>query len=381
VSAARRAPFQVFAVDDRSVQVTWRAVPSGDLRFTVDGRDTVVAHDAATPGSVVLDHLPPNTELTIEVHSSADDAGYELRARTHARLPGAELFRFAAISDLHLGTEVFGHRGTIREDPAPEVPHPERCATAAIDEAAAWGARRMLVKGDITNHGQVDEWRRYSSLVGGAPIPLDAVPGNHDRAFRPGQPGLAPEQAAAAFGFSLAQPVLVRDEPGVRIVLADTTTDRYNRGRVHTIDDAIVTAASEAPGGVAVVVALHHQIHRELVAEGHPVGIGHFEGRRFLDALGRTGRPVLVTSGHTHRHRRWSHAGVTVTQVGSTKDYPGVWAGYVVHEGGLRQLVRRVARPDCLRWTDHTRRAALGAWRWIAPGYLETRCFDVRWTR
>ena len=88
---------------------------------------------------------------------------------------------------------------------------------------------------------------------------------------------------------------------------------------------------------------------------------------------------MFVTSGHTHRHRRWSHAGITTTQVGATKDYPGVWAGYVVHEGGLRQLVQRIGRPDCIRWTEHTRRAAVGAWRYVAPGALASRCFTLEW--
>jgi hypothetical protein len=89
----------------------------------------------------------------------------------------------------------------------------------------------------------------------------------------------------------------------------------------------------------------------------------------------------MVTSGHTHRHRRWSRAGVTVTQVGATKDYPGVWAGYVVHEGAIRQIVRRTARPDVIGWTDHTRIAAYGAWEHAAPGRLAARCFDLRWDR
>jgi hypothetical protein len=43
-----------------------------------------------------------------------------------------------------------------------------------------------------------------------------------------------------------------------------------------------------------------------------------------------------------------------VTEVGSPKDYPGTWAGYVVHEGGIRQVVRRVAAPEVIRWTEST---------------------------
>lgn len=87
----------------------------------------------------------------------------------------------------------------------------------------------------------------------------------------------------------------------------------------------------------------------------------------------------MVSSGHTHRHRRWEHREVTATQVGSTKDYPGVWAGYVITDRAVRQVVHRVTEPDCLRWTEFTRRAAGGTWRWVAPGLLPSRCFDQIW--
>jgi hypothetical protein len=53
---------------------------------------------------------------------------------------------------------------------------------------------------------------------------------------------------------------------------------------------------------------------------------------------------------------------VVVTETGSPKDHPGTWTGYVVYEGGLRLVVRRVGRSDAIRWTEHSRRAAGGAW-------------------
>ena len=86
-----------------------------------------------------------------------------------------------------------------------------------------------------------------------------------------------------------------------------------------------------------------------------------------------------MTAGHSHRHRRRTHRSVTITEVGSPKDYPGTWAGYVVHEGGVRQVVRRVDRPDCIRWTEYTRRAALGLWGQWSPGRLDDRCFSLTW--
>ena len=128
-------------------------------------------------------------------------------------------------------------------------------------------------------------------------------------------------------------------------------------------------------------MALHHQLQPHHVTEGWPWGVPRHESMRFLDAVGAAHPDTLVTSGHTHRHRRWRRGPVTVTQTGSTKDFPGVWAGYVVHEDGIRQVVRRVARRDCIAWTERTAAAVGGLWSVIAPGRLSSRCFNLTWGR
>ncbi|CAN5669302.1 hypothetical protein BH10ACT1_BH10ACT1_22020 [soil metagenome] len=377
-----RPSVRTFAVEDTTAQLTWRGLVAGRLRLQVPGTEVAVDLDVADgPGAVVLDGLPPGRDLVVEASGSALGPDGETRraaVRTLERLPGAELARVATVGDLHLGTTTFGHQGTIHEHPEPEVPHPRRCVGSALDDAVAWGAERLVVKGDITNHGQIGEWREYAELVAASPIPVDALPGNHDRAFR-GSAGLLPEEAAAAFGITMARPVLVRDLPGLRLVLLDSTTEHYNRGRVAPAADEALDAIAEADPSGAVLVAMHHQLQARPFSEGWPIGVSQHESLDFLERAGRAHPHVLVTSGHTHRHRRWQHGGVTTTQVGSTKDYPGVWAGYVASEGGLRQVVRRVSRPDCLEWTDHTRRAALGVWRWVSPGLQSSRCFDLTW--
>ena len=146
--------------------------------------------------------------------------------------------------------------------------------------------------------------------------------------------------------------------------------------RTHT--GAVIAAVRDAPHGV--LMAMHHQLQAHTVTEIWPPGIPTQASRRFLDAVGEAHPHTLITSGHTHRHRRWTRGPVTVTQVGATKDYPGVWAGYVVHEGGIRQVVRRITVPDCIVWTERTRAAALGLWPVIASGRLSSRCFTLDWT-
>lgn len=372
-------------MDDSSVQLTWRGLDPGLLRLRVldtDVTEMAIVADGSPAGGTVLDGLPPGQVLTVEADlpgPSRRGRRERLAFRTLDRLPGEELFRLATVGDLHLGANVFGHRGTIEEHPVLDMAHPRRCTQAALDDALDWGARRVVAKGDVTNHGQVHEWRAWAELSAGLGIPVDVLPGNHDRAHRSGGRSMLPEDAARAFDLTVALPLIVRDLPGLRLVLVDSTSAGRNQGTIAGVADDLVDAVRDADPEGAVLVALHHQLHPRTGAELWPRGVTHQDSRALLDRLGAVHRHVLVTSGHTHRHRRWSHAGVTTTQVGSTKDYPGVWAGYVVAEGGLRQVVRRVTRPDCIAWTDHTRRAAGGAWRFIAPGLLSSRCFDLTW--
>ena len=394
----------VFAVDDGSVQLTWRHLHPGPLELRVEevgsvtpggtyvgtghaashgidpDRATTVVAAPTSPGAIVLDGLPAGRLLTIRASGPALGADHVLPVRTLDALPGAELCRFATLSDLHLGAWRFGQRGTITEQPTPDVLHPQRCTEAALAEATAWGAERIVVKGDLTNQAYAAHWREYARLMATSPVPVDALPGNHDNAHPSSRSNIAPADAVAAFGLSIATPLIVRDLPGVRLVLVDSTQPGLHEGSVAPVLAELLDAVAEADPDGGVIVALHHQLQPHHFPEGWPTGISRRESYALLESLGALHRHVLVTSGHTHRHRRWAHAGVAVTQVGSTKDYPGVWAGYVVHEGGLRQVVRRVARPDCLSWTDHSRRAAAGFWRHVAPGRLDARCFNLPWS-
>ncbi|WP_421118805.1 metallophosphoesterase family protein [Aquihabitans daechungensis] len=381
----RRSPaIWVFGVDEHEVQVTWRLLGDDPLRLRVLADDLDAQAEVLEPGAsgaTLLSGLPAGRLLRIEATSPALGTPVVLAARTLAPLPGEELSRIATVSDLHFGTAVFGQRGTIADPFDHPDPHPVRCARAAFDEALDWGAERFVVKGDLTNMARPTEWRTYARLVNALPVPVDALPGNHDQG--PGRVGghLLPGQAARAFGLSIAQPVSVRDIPGLRIVLVDSTIPGRHGGSLDRVRPDVLDAVAEADRSGGVLIALHHQLQPHRLPEGWPPGIERGESRSFLDAVGAAHPHVLVTSGHTHRNRRWGHAGVVVTQVGSTKDYPGAWGGYVVHEGGIRQIVRRIQHPDAIAWTDHSRIAGFGLWEHAAPGRLDSRCFNVAWAQ
>ena len=124
---------------------------------------------------------------------------------------------------------------------------------------------------------------------------------------------------------------------------------------------------------------MHHYPQRFERANVYPPGIAGGQASALLDAIADVHPATLVSSGHTHRHRRHFHGPIVVTETGSTKDYPGTWTGYAVHEGGIRQVTRRVAEPTSMMWTERTRRAIGGWWGQWSPGPRSHRCFTHPW--
>jgi Icc protein len=343
----------VFAVEPDAVQVTWQ-------------------HDAdGHPGVRAFERLEPGAPHRLQI----DELDTTIEVATMAPPPGEELFRFATFSDTHIGCTYFGFLGRMHEPPAPE-PHAVLCLRSAVRDALAWGARLLLVKGDVTHTSAIEEWAAVGQELAGVPVPVAVVPGNHDvHKSRT----VDPQEGLALHGLHLVHGVEVMDVPGARLVLADTAIPGSNRGRIAELQDQIVRRCARASG--PAVIALHHHIERHALPVYLPRGIPAREGRAFLAAVAAANPRSFVTTGHSHRYRRHRDDPLPWTEVGSTKDFPGGWAGYAVHEGGLRQVVRRVNDPAVLPRLEHTRRAALGAWQHWSPGSLDDRCFTIRFDR
>ena len=362
----------MFGVGPDWLQLTWSALGPGPISVTCGDRNVELVADGG-PGAVVIDHLPEATELDVVVRGPGIEGSITRHATTLRPPPGAELLRIATVSDVHLGSHSTGYLHTIVEIPEPEVPHPERCFAAAVTELGQWGAQHLVIKGDLVDRSDQANWDVAARVLGGLRIPIEVLPGNHEVRRSNEVP---PDAALRAMGLHLVDGVQTVDHDGVRIILADVTRPGTDWATVAPVGDDIVDAARiDGP----VLVALHQQPMRFRFPTYLPPGIPGPEARALLRALGRANPQVLVTSGHTHRHRRHVVGGVTATEVGSTKDFPGTWAGYQVYEGGIIQIVRRIAEPSSIRWTDHTRRAAAGIWGWWAPGRLDDRCFSLTW--
>lgn len=358
-------------MEDTAAQLCWRSLPPGMV--TIEAADASITVVGGTgPGAATLAGLPAGTglDLTISVEGRRSRVA---RFTTLVPPPGRLLARFATVNDLHIGERNFGLVLRMREEGDGE-PYPFRCARAALAEALAWGAEAIVAKGDLTYSGRPWQWDDVGELLGGMSVPVYATLGNHDVGRRAidGRPILADH------GVQIGDQPWAVDLPGIRLVIANTEVPRHSHGEIGAEQRArIAELLADSPG--PAFLAMHHYLQRFKRPNVYPAGIPGPMASDLLRAVVSANPATVVTSGHSHRHRRHRHGPLVVSEIGSTKDYPGAWAGYAVHEGGIRQVVRRVAEPSAIAWTERTRRAVGGIWGLWSPGLRSHRCFTHRW--
>lgn len=369
------SPLQVWAVEDVSVQLTWGDLPPGPITVEVRaGGAGASAEHPGGPGGLVVEGLRPGTDHQLRVRWDGGQA--VLAATTLAPPPGGLLARVATLSDLHLGATHFGFLGTMGESGYEGRPmHALHGAAAAMAEAAAWGADLVVLKGDLVEDQDPDHFALLAELLDRSPpVPVVLLPGNHE------VNGATDVELPRSLGTREAgyvTDVAHVDLPGVRVVGGNTTVPPTGVGSLDGVGRALVERAGEAAG--PALVLLHHQLQRHRLATHWPPGVTGPAARRFLDRLAAVNPSALVSSGHTHRNRARRHGPLLVTEVGSTKDWPGVWAGYAVHEGGIRQVIRRTQARRAIGWSEYTRAAVLGLWSRWSPGHLHQRCLVHPW--
>ncbi len=371
--APRRYGLRVFAVEPDAVQLDWSALGPGEVTLRCADTAVTVLADGG-PGAVTLDGLPAGRHLTVEITGDGVPAPTRVAVTTPLPPPGAEITRVATFSDSHIGETSFGYLHTISETERPRVDHPLRAVRAAVDEALAWGAKRLVAKGDVVDQSHPGSWHDLVAVLDGVDVPVHLTPGNHEVKSRR---SIEPADALAGTDIAVTRDVDRVDLGGASLVLVETALADHERGDIAPFTDGIVDAVASADGGV--LVAMHHHLRSGTSISAWPVGVPRRQSTTLLDRIASVHPDTVVTSGHVHRNRLRRHGPVTVTCVGSVKDYPGVWAGYVFHEGGIRQVVRRVAEPSVIAWTERTGDALGGLYRRWTPSTADKRCVTVTW--
>lgn len=357
----------VFAVTDTAAQVSWRRLPGTTL--TVGPSTVPVAHPDR-PGAQWIAGLTPATSYDVRVDHRT--VGHLVTAPA---LAGPVLARVATVSDLHVGQRHCGLLPTVR-DPDNAEAHPVRCLRAALSEIAAWAPDLLVVKGDVADDATAEQYETAARELKAVDAPMLVLPGNHDGASHRGDDIVA---CLGVHGMDVTTGVSFHDLPGLRVV-ALGTNHPGGRHWGHLTEDRLAALAEvlrEAPG--PCLLTLHHSVQVTGVPTHWPIGVWGRQAHRLLRTVQRSNPATFVTTGHSHRHRLHRSRGVPVTEVGSTKDHPGVWAAYEVHGDGIRQTVRRIADPDTIAWTERTADVLLGQWGRWSPGRLADRSVTHRW--
>jgi predicted phosphodiesterase len=329
-----------------------------DLTTVAD--DEAVLHDGTTQHR--YRGLAPDTEHHLEGH----------RFRTLARPPGERLATVCTVNDVHFGEVECGVLNGIDDHPiyttAPgDEPYPELMNRCAIADIQAAEPDAVVVKGDLTSMGIRAEYQAFLDAYGPAfGERMLHVRGNHD--------------AYHGEDFASDAP-LSRTLPGVTLAVLDTSIPGKASGGVSAESlEWLDTLAAEADRPV-LVFGHHHAWNPDSgVRPEAYFGINPDDSERLVDVVARRPRIVGYFAGHTHRNRvrRFSATrDVPWVEVACVKDFPGAWAEYRVHEGGILQVFRRISAPEALAWSEKTRDLYGGIYEEYAFGALDERCFAI----
>lgn len=352
--------------------------PRRVVRLEVD--DDVVAADGVR--LVTLDTLEPATLYDVDIvvdgeSAEVDQLFFPGELRTLPTPPGELLATVATVSDLHFGEEVCGIGPSGDEGPvfraSDEDPPYWRYVNEAVAAAiAADGVDAVVAKGDLTGDGHEHELRAFGDTFSRCGAPLHVIPGNHDCM----QPDVNPMAV-------LGQPDLpawTAEVPGCRLVLVDTVERGVSAGVLPPERRDALAAELDAAAGAPVLCFAHHYTSGppKRLRRRRSFGIDRADSEALLALLADYPNVGGFFAGHTHRNRvrRFAPTGrMPHAEVCATKDYPGAWAHYRIHEGGYLQEIRRPTDPKAVRWAHRTKEMFWGLYRVYAIGTMPDRCF------
>ena len=325
--------------------------------------------------------------------------------------PGEELFSFATMTDTHVGQQVvakFSLKGKVISEgvrwPEKNRPFWRLAVGAAIDEINASGVAFTIVKGDLTDSPNGNEFPQAKQLFDRLTQPYRVVHGNHD--------------AAAPFlrTFNLRRPWYSFDEKGMHFVVLDTEPVASDNDSP-ALDEELAWLTSDLRdhAGQWTFVFLHRPILPKLerstgqslseellqmgsglldqyygngasraidVATGKAANVSPKSARKLAALLRRHGRIAGVFAGHLHRNYvgYWPEetGNLPYVETASTKEYPCGYAITRVFAGGYMQSYYTPCDSQCLQWSAMTQDAYARLGLQSKAGEVTERNFVVR---
>lgn len=167
----------------------------------------------------------------------------------------------------------------------------------------------VLLTGDLTERGEPGEYAHLRELLAPLPMPVYAIPGNHDRraplhAAFPGAAWLPADPAAPIrYGVDLGP---------LRLIALDTLVEGRDGGALDDAQLDWLDAQLRACAGRPTIVMMHHPP----VASGVRVmdGMKLAAPERLAAVIARHGHVERILCGHLHRamHARWHGTIVSV---------------------------------------------------------------------
>jgi predicted phosphodiesterase len=394
---------EVFGATEATLTVTFQIC---DAQGPVDAEAAILldgetrAHTSGAGTRLVrVDGLEAGRQYRLEIRAedgstSTPDRYFPERVATLPAVRAGELASFATLNDLHFGEPRVGgvldedHEYGDEEKPGfpliresdTEIPYWRFMNADAVDEINAAGVDAALIKGDIADRGEVEQFEEAAKVFAGFAMPHHAFLGNHDY--------LALRRGEEVDGYALlGQPAAPRslDLGGWRLLLLETSLPGKHAGHLPSERRAWLARELEQTRETQTptLVLMHHQPVPPDRAHVFPNGIGIDPQHSVALFELLAGHPQLrgVLIGHTHRNRVRHHAasaGLPYVEVQCSKDYPGGWAHYRLFEdGSFRQEVRRTASERALRHSTRCRAMFGGGYRDFALGDLGARSFEV----
>jgi 3',5'-cyclic-AMP phosphodiesterase len=332
---------------------------------------TTVADDEA----VVHDGLVVRTYDGLEPDTVYEYDGFAFR--TLARPAGELLCTFATVNDVHFGEIECGiiegmELGPTFTSEEGGRPYPEFMNAGAIAEIEQLDPAAVVVKGDLTSKGTLDEYEDFCSFYEPAfGDTLHVVRGNHDSYY--------------GGTFASDAPFTV-DLPGVVLGVMDTAIQEHYAGHIPGSTLAWLrdlAAGMTAVGDTRPILLFGHHHVWSPESNQRPdnyFGINPDDSERLVEVVAAHPNIRGYFAGHTHRNRvrRFGLTrDVPWAEVASVKEFPGAWAEYRVYEGGILQIMRRISSPECLDWTEKTRGMYAGMYFDYSFGELTDRCFAI----
>jgi predicted phosphodiesterase len=275
---------------------------------------------------------------------------YEPVEAPDLRPPGRTRLRFGILGDTHFGSELGAET-----------------ATAAIADLNASGAELVVQLGDLTDHGDRDEFELAAQVLSQLDVPLVTMMGNHDvysyKEDRLSGRELYPE----AFG---RQPEgLVLEHKGFRFAVLDSVeheaspfapfdllTGSFKKGPGGAVVNGTLTAAQHEilaavaePGADPTFIFLHHPVQPFTGFPPVVFGLRDEDSAR-LHATCDSGNVWGVFAGHTHRNARTrDFDDIPAHEVAIARDYPFGYALVDVSDDGYAYRFVQLSDEDLLR--------------------------------